>query len=70
MPDYTLEEIRDSTNRAWILGDGRFKRHIEKKTGRRASPNARDGDRKSEEYRVTVRSSLSYYILAFIKPLP
>jgi len=52
IPDYTLEEIRHSINRAWVLGDGRFKRQIEKQTGRRASPLARGGDRKSEEYRV------------------
>ncbi len=50
IPDYTLEEIRDSINRAWVLGDGLFKRQIEKQTGRRASPIARGGDRKSEEY--------------------
>ena len=52
IPDYTLEEIRNSINRAWVLGDGRFKRQIEKQTGRRASPLARGGDRKSEEYRA------------------
>ena len=30
----TLEEVRDSINKAWGLGDGRFKQKIEKKTGR------------------------------------
>jgi len=50
--DDTLEEIRDSFNKAWVLGDRRFKQQIEKKTGRRASPNARGGDRKSEKYRA------------------
>ncbi len=49
---YTLEEIRHSINRAWVLGDEQFKRQIEKQTGRRASPLARGGDRKSEEYRA------------------
>lgn len=52
IPDYTLEEIRSSINRAWVLGDGQFKRQIEKQTGRRASPLARGGDRKSDEYRA------------------
>ena len=52
IPEYTLEEIRQSINRAWVLGDGRFKRQIEKQTGRRASPLTRGGDRKSEEYRA------------------
>ena len=50
--DDTLEEVRDSINRAWVLGDGRFKQQIEEQTGRRASPMARGGDRKSEKYRA------------------
>ncbi|MBV1873156.1 MAG: transposase [Gammaproteobacteria bacterium] len=50
--DYTLEEIRHSINRAWVLGDERFKKQIEKQTGRRASPLARGGDRRSEEYQA------------------
>jgi putative transposase len=25
-----LEEIRDATNKAWVLGEGRFKQQIEK----------------------------------------
>ncbi len=53
IPDYTLEEIRDSINKAWVLGEDRFKLQIEQKTGRRASPNTRGGDRKSEEYQAT-----------------
>mgnify|MGYP001059216657 CR=1 FL=1 len=52
IPDYTLEEIRDSINRAWVLGDERFKKKIEKQTGRRVSPLARGGDRRSEDYRA------------------
>ena len=51
IPKQALEDIRIATNRAWLLGDIRFKKQIERKTGRRASPNARGGDRKSEEYR-------------------
>ncbi len=52
IPDYTLEEIRESLNRAWVLGSDRFKQQIEKKTGRRATPLPRGGDRKSEKYRA------------------
>ena len=52
IPDYTLEEIRHSIDRAWVLGDERFKQKIEKQTGRRASPLSRGGDRRSEEYRA------------------
>jgi putative transposase len=52
IPDYTLEEIRQSINRAWVLGDERFKHQIEKQTGRRAAPLTRGGDRRSDEYRA------------------
>lgn len=52
IPAHTLEEIRHSINRSWVLGDERFKRQIEKQTGRRASPMGRGGDRKSEEYKA------------------
>ena len=52
IPDYTLEEIRHSINRSWVLGGKHFKQQIEKQTGRRVSPLARGGDRKSEEYRA------------------
>ena len=46
-----LKEIREATNKAWVLGDNRFKEQIEQQTGRRVSPNKRGGDRKSENYR-------------------
>jgi len=52
IPDSTLKGIRDSINRAWVLGSDGFKKQIEKKAGRRASPIARGGDRKSEKYRA------------------
>jgi putative transposase len=54
MPELTLKEIRDATNKAWVLGENRFKAQIEQQTGRRASPMARGGDRKSEAYKKSV----------------
>ena len=51
MPERDLTVIRDATNRAWALGDDRFKEQIEARTGRRAVPLGRGGDRKSEKYR-------------------
>ncbi len=54
MPELTLKEIRDATNKAWVLGENRFKAQIEQQTGRRASPMARGGDRKSEAYKKQV----------------
>ncbi|MGH9439638.1 MAG: transposase [Terriglobia bacterium] len=46
----TLGEIREATNKAWVLGDDRFKRRIEQQLKRRAAPRARGGDHKSETY--------------------
>ena len=65
--DYTLEEIRESINRAWVLGDGRFKKQIESATGRQVSPNARGGDRKSEKYKVSIMISYSDPIDTLLK---
>ena len=52
IPDYTVKEIRDATNKAWVLGDDRFKQQIELQTGRCASPQVRGGDRKSAKYKA------------------
>jgi len=49
--ELNLTEIREATNKAWVLGNDRFKEQIEQKTGRRSSPQVRGGDRKSKEYR-------------------
>ncbi|TWX72898.1 transposase [Colwellia sp. C1TZA3] len=43
-------EIQQATNKAWVLGSKRFKAQIEQQTGRRASPLARGGDKKSFIY--------------------
>lgn len=52
LPDIILEQIRNSTNKAWALGNTAFKKQIETKTGRRSSPSLRGGDRKSAEYKL------------------
>lgn len=49
MPDYTLEEIRDAINKAWILGEDRLKKQTEEQTGRRVSPKSRGGDRRQKK---------------------
>lgn len=51
MSEKDLATIRDATNKAWVLGDNRFKGQIEDKLGRRAAPLGRGGDRKSAEFR-------------------
>ena len=51
MPERDLAAIRETTNKAWVLGDDRFKAKIEAKTGRRPVPLGRGGDRKSRTFR-------------------
>ena len=51
MPERDLAAIRETMNKAWVLGDDRFKAKIEAKTGRRPVPLGRGGDRKSRAFR-------------------
>ena len=51
IPELTLQEIRDATYKAWVLGENRFKQQVEQQTGRRVVPLARGGDRKSESFK-------------------
>jgi len=46
-----LSDIREATNKAWVLGDEAFKRRIEKKLERIVESKGHGGDRKSEEYK-------------------
>ena len=47
----TLDEVRTSANKAWVLGSDYFKAKIAAQLNRRAKPNARGGDRKSEAFK-------------------
>ena len=47
----TLAEIRESTNKAWVLGSRHFKEQIEQLANRPIAPKGRGGDRKSAAYR-------------------
>ena len=51
MPELTLAAIREATNKAWVLGDERFKAQIQARSGRRSGPLRRGGDRKSAAFR-------------------
>jgi putative transposase len=51
MPERDLAAIREVTNKAWVLGDHRFKTQIEAETGRRPESLGRGGDRKSVVFR-------------------
>lgn len=46
----TIDEIRSSTNKAWVLGSQYFKDQIAEKLTRAVSPKRRGGDRRSREY--------------------
>lgn len=50
IPNLTLEEIRNAANKAWVLGDGKFKQQIEKQLGYSLLPHPRGGDRKSKKF--------------------
>lgn len=54
--ELALQEIRDATNKAWVLGDNRFKQQIEQDTGRRASPLGKGGDRKSKIFLKSIEN--------------
>ncbi len=48
--DKKLAEIREATNKAWVLGGKKFKRKIEKMVGRPVESKGCGGDRKSKKY--------------------
>lgn len=51
IPYITLEAIREATNKAWVLGDERFKIRMERSLNRSVESDGHGGDRKSEQYR-------------------
>ena len=54
-----LTKIRESTNKAWVLGDESFCHALEQKLNRRATPRPRGGDRRSEAYRKAAAAAAS-----------
>lgn len=46
-----LAEIRESTNKAWALGNDRFRERIESMLERQSAPRRRGGDRRSGRFR-------------------
>ncbi|MGK0501129.1 MAG: putative transposase [Oceanicoccus sp.] len=46
----TLAEIREATNKAWVLGDNRFKEEIKAMASRQIESSGWGGDRKSMAY--------------------
>jgi putative transposase len=52
----TLDEIRHSANKAWVLGSDYFKDKIAAQLNRKAAASARGGDRKSEAFRQNAKN--------------
>ena len=52
IPESSIAEIREATNKAWVLGDDRFKQRIQEKLDRRVEPKTKGGDRKSEKFKI------------------
>ena len=47
----TVEELRERTNKGWVLGGSKFRAEVEALTQRQTSPKQRGGDRRSIDYR-------------------
>jgi putative transposase len=47
----SLENIRTSTNKGWVLGSERFKEQIEQQVKRRVKPLTHGGDRCSKSFK-------------------
>lgn len=52
----TLSEIRESTNKAWVLGSDLFKDKIKQQLDRRVTALKRGGDRKSSQYKQSTKT--------------
>jgi putative transposase len=52
IPEQAITEIRDATNKAWVLGNENFKQRIQEQLNRRVEPKPRGGDRKSGQFKA------------------
>jgi len=52
LEEKTLADIREATNKSWVLGSDYFKEKIRHKINRPVAPRKKGGDRKSESYRA------------------
>ncbi len=52
-----IKEIREATNKAWVLGDKNFKEKIAGLVNRRTEPKPRGGDRRSSAFKAKRRTS-------------
>ncbi len=52
IPNKTVDEIREATNKAWVLGGEAYKRMISKQIDRPLVSRGHGGDRKSDSYKL------------------
>ena len=55
IPEEKLDEIREATNKAWVLGSSGFKKRMSKMIGRPVESMGQGGDRRSENYQKNHR---------------
>ena len=58
LSENSITEIREATNKAWVLGNDRFKQRIQVQLGKRVGPKAIGGDRKSEQFNANRNLSI------------
>jgi len=51
LPQRIIEEIREATNKSWVLGSDFFKETIRAKINRPINPRSKGGDRKSKTFK-------------------
>lgn len=59
VPERTLAEIREATNKAWVLGNDRFTRKVAAQLERHVSPRSRGRDHKSEAFRKSRNAKIN-----------
>lgn len=57
MTDLDIADIRDTTNKGWVLGNEQFKQQVARTLARRVTPKPRGGDRKSKTYHEKIKKS-------------
>lgn len=57
LPLEAIEAIREATNKAWVLGNDRFRSKVEQQLERRTGPIARGGDHRSAAFRDQSKSN-------------
>ena len=52
LTEETLSNIREATNKGWVLGNDRFRERVDALVARQTAPRPRGGDHKSAKYRA------------------